>query len=135
MNRKTFIRKTSVGLLIGIPTMALLNCSGGDDSGSGPGPGTDDDMGTDDDQGSVPNCLDNGTQTSISANHGHSLSVSKEDVSAGSEKTYTLSQGDGHTHQVTISASDFESLRENNQITATSTSDSGHTHGVTVSCA
>lgn len=135
MNRKTFITKTSAGFLIGIPALTLLGCSGGDDNGSGPGPGTDDDIGTDDDQGSVADCLDNGTQTSISANHGHSLTVSKEDVSAGSEKTYTLSQGDGHTHEVTISASDFESLKENNQITATSTSDAGHTHNVTVSCA
>lgn len=133
MDRKTFITKTSVGLLIGIPTLTLLSCSSSGDDG--PGPGTDDDMGTDDDQGTVADCLENGTQTSISANHGHSLTVSKEDVAAGSAKTYTLTQGDGHTHEVTITASNFDSLQENNQITVTSTSDSGHTHNVTVSCA
>lgn len=136
MNRKTFITKTSVGMLIGIPTLTLLSCSSGDDNGNNPGPGTDDDIGTtDDDQGSAVDCIENGTDIDISANHGHSLSVSKEDVAAGSEKTYTLTQGDGHTHSVTISASDFESLQDNNQITATSTSDAGHTHSVTVSCA
>lgn len=135
MDRKTFLTKTSVGILIGIPTLTLLSCSGGDDNGNNPGPGTDDDIGSDDDQGSVADCVENGTEVDISANHGHSLTVSKEDVSAGNEKTYTLTQGDGHTHEVTITESDFESLQDNNQITATSTSDSGHTHNVTVSCA
>ncbi len=136
MNRKSFIRKTSAGILIGIPAITLLSCSGSDND-SNPGPGTDDDLGpgTDDDQGSSdPNCVENGTDTSISANHGHSLSVSKEDVAAGTEKTYTLSQGDGHTHEVTITESQFETLQGNTQITATSTSDAGHTHNVTVSC-
>ncbi|MBZ9731361.1 hypothetical protein LB467_16855 [Salegentibacter sp. JZCK2] len=128
MDRKTFIRKTSVGILIGIPTMTLLSCSSSDNDSS-PSPGTDDDQGSSD-----PNCLENGTDTSISANHGHSLSVSKDDVAAATEKSYTLSEGNGHTHEVTISKSQFETLQGNTQITATSTSDSGHTHNVTVSC-
>lgn len=130
MDRKTFIRTTSAGILLSIPAITLLSCSGSDDDSSNgpdpipPGNGT-------------ANCLENGTQNSISANHGHSLTVSKEDVSAGSEKTYTLSQAstDNHIHQVTISASQFNSLKNNNQITATSTDQAGHTHDVTVSCA
>ncbi len=99
--------------------------------------------GSDDGSSSNPNpnpqanCLQNGTVTAISANHGHSLTVSKEDVNAGVEKSYTLSQAntDNHIHQVTISATQFSNLKSNNQITATSTSDTGHSHAVTVSCA
>ncbi len=134
MNRKTFIRKTSVGILLGIPTVSLLGCSGSDDSSppnSNPDPtdDTDDIMDAD--------CVENGTNTSISANHGHNLTVSKEDVEAGSEKTYTLSQAstDSHVHQVTISEGQFSTLKNNEEITITSTSDAGHTHSVNVRCA
>lgn len=133
MDRKTFIRKTSAGIIIGIPAIGLLSCSGSDDGGT-PDPGSNPGNGT------SGNCLQNGTNESISANHGHTLSVSKEDVQAAVAKTYTLSQGSGggfaqHIHQVTISQSQFETLQANTQITATSTSDEGHTHNVTVSCA
>lgn len=132
MDRKTFIRKTSAGIIIGIPVIGLLSCSGSDDAATPtptPNPGN----------GNMANCIENGTVESISANHGHNLSVPKEDVQAAVEKTYTLSEGSGafdqHIHQVTISAGQFETLKGNQQITATSTSDEGHTHTVTVSCA
>lgn len=134
MDRKTFIRKTSASIIIGIPAIGLLSCSGSDDAAP-PTPAPNPNPGN----GSMANCLENGTIESISANHGHSLSVPKEDVQAAVEKTYTLTEGSGtfeqHIHQVTISASQFETLKSNQQITATSTSDEGHTHNVTVSCA
>lgn len=132
MNRKTFLRQTSVGLLLGIPTVYLLGCSGSDDS-SPPRPDPTDD--TDDIMGG--DCLENGTNTSISANHGHNLTVSKEDVENGSEKTYNLSQAstDSHIHEVTVSASHFNSLKNNEEVTVTSTSDAGHTHSVIIRCA
>lgn len=132
MDRKTFIRKTSAGILMAIPTFMMLNCSTSDDGGNVPDPNPDPDP--DPMQG---DCLANGTNTSISANHGHSLTVSKADVSAGVEKTYTLSEAstDQHIHTVTLTPSQFDSLKDNNSITATSTSNAGHTHSVTVTCA
>ncbi|MCM8569818.1 hypothetical protein NE848_10535 [Gramella jeungdoensis] len=131
MDRKSFIKKTSTGLIIGIPLLSLTACSGSDDGGGNPNPNPDPDPDPSAD------CLENGTNTSISANHGHSLTVSKEDVDAAEEKTYTLSQAstDQHIHEVTITPDQFNSLKNNNQITATSTSDGGHNHSVTVSCA
>lgn len=130
MNRKTFIKTATAGALISIPVVSLLGCSGSDDGNSSnpnnnPNPNPQ------------ANCLQNGTVTAISSNHGHSLTVSKEDVNAGVEKSYTLSQAttDNHIHEVTISATQFSNLKSNNQITATSTSDTGHSHAVTVSCA
>lgn len=133
MDRKTFIQKTTVGLLLGIPAVTMLSCSGSDDNGdSGPDPDPNPDP-------TAKNCVENGTNTSVSSvqNHTHSLSVSKEDVSAGSTKTYDLSQSADHIHQVTLDADDFQALRNNpNQsITKVSTSNSGHSHDVTVSCA
>lgn len=132
MDRKEFIVKTSAGLIIGIPVVSLIGCSSSDDSiDDGPKPGPDPDP---DPQG---NCLENGTDTTISANHGHDLTVSKEDVDAAIEKTYTLTEAstDSHVHSVTITASQFSTLKANNDITVTSSSNSGHSHSVNVKCA
>ena len=132
MNRKSFIRKSTLGLLIAVPTYSLLSCSGSDD-GSGPGSGSG--------SGSGPtpsgNCLQNGTDIAISANHGHSLTVSKDDVAAGTQKTYQLSAAstDAHIHTVVVTSSDFSTLANNLQVTKTSTTQVGHTHNVIVSCA
>lgn len=128
MDRKTFIRKTTAGLLLGIPAISILGCSGSDDGGD-PNPNPN--------PNPQANCLQNGTNSTVAsaAGHSHSFTVSKEDVSAGVEKSYVLSNVNSHTHQVTITAAQFTALRGNNSITATSTSDSGHTHSVTVSCA
>lgn len=128
MDRKTFIRKTTAGLLLGIPAISILGCSGSDDGGdTNPNPNPN----------PQANCLQNGTNSTVAsaAGHSHSFTVPKEDVSAGVEKTYVLSNVNSHTHQVTITAAQFTTLQGNNSVTATSTSDSGHTHSVTVSCA
>lgn len=132
MNRKTFIKKTTVGLLFGIPAVTMLGCSGDDNGNGSPNPDPDPTP-------TAKNCVENGTSTSVSTsqNHTHSLSVSKEDVAAGVEKTYNLSQSADHDHQVTLSASNFQALKDspNQSISITSTVDSGHSHNVTVSCA
>ena len=129
MDRKRFIQKTSAGILLGIPALMMLSCSASDDGSElKPNPDPDPNPG-------AGNCLENGTDTAISANHGHSLTVSKADVEAGNEKTYTLTEGNSHTHEITISQSQFASLKDNSSVSATSTTDSGHTHKVTVSCA
>ncbi|MEG9327852.1 hypothetical protein V6B16_07885 [Salinimicrobium catena] len=108
----------------------MLGCSGSDDNGnSSPDP---------DPTPTAKNCVENGTSTSVSSvqNHTHSLSVSKEDVSAGTTKTYDLSQSADHIHQVTLEANDFQALKDspNQSITKVSTTDSGHSHNVTVAC-
>lgn len=130
MNRKTFIKKTAVGVLFGIPAVSMLGCSGDDNGNGTPNPNP---------EPTAKSCVENGTKTSVATvqSHTHSLTVPKEDVSAAAEKTYNLSQSDNHNHQVTISATEFQTLKDspNQSITITSTSQSGHTHNVTVSCA
>ncbi len=129
MDRKTFISKTTLGLLLAAPVYSLLNCSGSDDDVPNPNPNPN--------PNPSGNCLDNGTVSSIGANHGHTLTVSKEDVAAGTEKSYQLSPAstDNHIHNVTLTSTHFNSLKTNTQISVTSTSGGGHTHSVTVSCA
>ncbi len=123
MNRKTFIKKATGAVLIGIPFYSVLSCSGSDDDPT-PTPNPMDDK----------NCLANGTVGSISANHGHSITVSVADVTAGVEKQYDISGSATHDHSVTVSESNFVSLKNNQQISVTSTTGDGHTHSVTVSC-
>ncbi len=125
MDRKTFIQKTTMGIILSIPAVNILSCSGSD---SDPNP--------------TPvekNCVENGTTASVSSaqNHTHSLLVSKEDVSAGATKTYDLGQSANHIHQVTLEADDFQALKTspNSSLSKVSTSNSGHSHNITISCA
>ncbi len=103
------------------------NGGGSDDGGDGGGGGNT----------LQPDCLNAGTVVAISANHGHTLVVSKAAVAAGVEETYSITGSAGHAHSVTITASHFASLAANQQVVITSTpaDGAGHTHNVTVSCA
>jgi len=83
-------------------------------------------------------CTDNGTNVDIQVTHtpNHTLMVSRDDVNAGSVKTYTLeNNGSGHTHTLTLTGEDFTMLRNNVGFRKTSTTDDGHNHLVTISCA
>ncbi len=129
MKRKEFINRTLGTLVVAIPAMSLIGCSGSD-SGDGnpePQPNPNPSPGA--------NCLEDGTNASITANHGHSLTVSQQDVMSGVEKTYSIQGSAPHAHNVTLSASDFTTLQGNNSITKLSTTGDGHTHNVIVSCA
>ncbi len=128
MNRKSFLEKSLIGLLASIPMFAFLGCGDDDDDDN------NDDM-VPDETPSEADCGENGTDSAIAGNHGHTLSVSKEDVTAGTEKTYDIEGSADHPHSVTVSAANFTALQNNDSITVTSTSGAGHTHSVTVSCA
>jgi len=123
MDRKTFIKKTASVLLLAAPTYALLSCSSSSDDAAPANNNT-------------PDCLANGASAStITGNHGHSLTVSKSDVSAGTEKIYSIAGSAGHNHNVTVTMANFATLKNNLQITVNSTTGNGHNHSVTISCA
>lgn len=122
MDRKAFIKKATGAMLIGIPFYSILSCSDSDDP-------------TPDGADADKNCLANGTVGSVSANHGHSITVSTADVAAGVEKQYNIQGSSTHNHVVTVSESAFSLLKSNQQVQITSTTGSGHTHSVTISCA
>lgn len=75
-----------------------------------------------------------GTTASISANHGHTLSVPEADVLAGIEKTYDIRGTSAHGHSVTMTEADFLLLAQGDSVVVSSTSGDGHIHEVTVSC-
>ena len=127
MDRKTFIQKTVGAMLITLPMASLISCSSSDNGSANPDPDPNPDP-----QG---NCTANGTKNAIGGNHGHTLAVSKEDVTAGAQKVYSIQGSSEHNHSVTISVDNFNTLKSNKSIQVSSTEDDGHTHSVTVSCA
>ena len=113
-------RKEFIVLLVGTATAAA--CGGS--SSAGPS----------------GNCAANGTTVQIAQNTSHVLVVSKADIAAGVQKTYTM-QGDAtHTHDVTLTSADFANLAKNLGIGETSTAGAAagqplHTHAISVGCA
>lgn len=82
-------------------------------------------------------CEVNGTSVAIGTNHGHTApTVDRADVTAGVQKSYTIGIGSsGHTHTITVAASEFTSMQGNLPITLTTDADgTGHSHSITISC-
>ncbi len=137
MDRKEFLKRTMAATAMLPIAGSIVGC--GDDSeptptgsgGSGGGSGSGGSGGG----GGAGDCLANGTNVSIGSNHGHNLTVSKEDVEAGTAKTYSIMGSSGHNHTVTITEGNFATLQSNSSITVESSSGDSHTHSVTVSCA
>ncbi len=113
-------------MLIALPAYSLVSCSSSDDGSTNPDNTPN--------PNAEANCLDNGTNSVIGSNHGHNLTVSRADVQAGSERTYSIQGTSGHDHSVTLTAADFNNLQNNQNISVSSTNNDGHTHTVTVRC-
>lgn len=125
MKRSEFIKRTVVVATLGLPLLSVIDsCS----TEPPPAPGNNPPPASKD-------CLANGTNANISGNHGHAITVSKDDVSDGTEKTYAIQGSASHDHNVTLTAANFTALKNNNSIQVDTTSGSGHMHGITVSCA
>ena len=75
------------------------------------------------------------TTASIGTNHGHAITVSAADITAGVEKTYNIKGGSAHPHTVVVSAAMFTMLKAGMAIMVTSSTDANHAHAVTVTCA
>jgi hypothetical protein len=109
-------RKTFLGLAAG-GTVALLQACGGD-SNDHPAPAS---------------CGASGVE--ISNNHGHALVVPVADLSATTDKTYTIVGTSNHDHTVRLTAAQFEVLRTGGSVTVTSSTEFSHGHQVTAGCA
>jgi hypothetical protein len=84
---------------------------------------------------SASRCLNGAGATSISANHNHALVVPAADVTAATEKTYSIKGTSSHDHKVTITSAQFAELASGSSIVTVSLADgTSHRHSVTVSC-
>lgn len=111
MNQKELSRRVVV-----LGTLGLAACAGG---GGGPDGGA---------------CSSGAHDTSISANHGHALSVPAADLEAGADQSYSIQGSAAHDHTITITAAQLTTLLAGDPVTVTSSSALGHTHEVTVTC-
>jgi len=118
MTRKEFLR-TLVGAGMGAAGVAVIAGCGGDDGGGTP-------------DAAPLTCAS--PAATISANHGHTITVSMADVTAGAAKTYNIMGTSIHDHTVMVTAAQFAELKNGGTLNITSGSGGGHTHTVTVMC-
>jgi len=68
---------------------------------------------------------------SISANHGHTVTITGAQLTAGGDVTLELTVGNGHTHTVGLTGAEVVQIRGNTRVAKESTTNSGHSHTVT----
>jgi hypothetical protein len=111
LTRREFTAQSVLAILAGA-TITITGCGDDDDPGSGPSG-----------QGEV------GT---ISANHGHSVSLTAGQITAGGAVTgLQLSTGNGHTHTIDLTAAQVVAIGQNQQVSVISTTTDAHNHTVT----
>ncbi|MEK8032148.1 hypothetical protein AACH06_15075 [Ideonella sp. DXS29W] len=116
ISRKRFLGALGAGTV----ALWLQACGGGGGSDDG-------------DDGSPESCGASGA--SIGSNHGHSLTIAEADLSATSDKTYSIQGSSGHDHTVTFTPAQLAALKSGRSVSVTSTTAAGHSHTVTASCA
>ncbi len=141
MTRIQFLRSlVGVGASV-VGAVALVGCK--DDDGSSladaaPTPMIDASVPVPDARAVLPDapamstCATN--TATIASNHGHAITVSAADITAGVDKTYNITGTSAHQHSVTISAAMFTMLKAGMSILVTSSVGGAHSHSVMVTC-
>ena len=111
LTRREFTLESALAIL-SAATITITGC-GDDDDGPDSGPSGQDEVGT------------------ISENHGHSVTITSAQITAGGALTATLTTGNGHTHTIALTAAQVVSIGQNQRVSVTSTTDAGHNHMVT----
>ena len=70
----------------------------------------------------------------IGGNHGHELTVDAADLDATVTKVYDIRGSAGHTHSVTLTVANLQSLKSGAAVTVTSSDEPGHSHVISISC-
>lgn len=94
----------------------------------------EDDSSSTEENAAKGNCIENGAKITIAGNHSHTLNITIQDITNGTQKNYTLDGATGHTHMLTITAEHFTILKTNNAVTLATSTNAGHTHAVTIGC-
>ena len=110
LTRREFTLESALAIL-SAATITITGC--GDDDGPDSGPSGQGEVG------------------SISANHGHSVSISAAQITAGGALNLQLSSGNGHTHTIDLTAAQVVAIGQNQQVSVVSTTNEAHNHTVT----
>jgi hypothetical protein len=84
-----------------------------------------------DDDPVAPNLNPGDVAGQVGSNHGHNVTITGAQITAGNAVTLTLATGNGHTHTVALTGPHVTSIGAGGSVMATSSSTSGHTHLVT----
>ena len=117
LDRREFTLAAILAMLSGV-TITISGC-GGSSSPSSPTPTTTMPPATGDKTGA------------ISANHGHTVTITGAQLTAGGDVTLELTVGNGHTHSVSLTGAEVVQIRGNQRVSKESTTNSGHSHTVT----
>ncbi len=71
------------------------------------------------------------TTGAVSANHGHTASVTAAQITAGGALVLDITGTSDHPHSVSLSAADLTQIGAGQTVVKTSTAGGGHTHAVT----
>lgn len=117
LTRKQFLGAAASGAVL----VLLQGCGGGgdDDDNNNPPP-------------SGQSCGASGA--AIAGNHGHTLSIPSADLDATTNQTYSITGTADHSHSVTFTPAQLQSLKAGQSVMVTSTTDSAHEHVVTATC-
>lgn len=117
----TITRKEFLGAAAGATVLLLLQSCGG-------GGGDDDD----DPPPGGQSCGSSGG--AIAGNHGHVLSIPTADLSATTNRTYSITGTADHAHSVTFTPAQLAALGAGQSVMVLSTTDLAHNHEVTATC-
>jgi len=70
----------------------------------------------------------------IAANHGHVLVIPRADLDSLVAMTYGMPGTAGHSHDVTFTPAQLQTMKGGGSVTVTSTTTDFHNHDVTASC-
>jgi hypothetical protein len=133
ITRKHFLGSVTGGTV----TLLIQACGGGGSTAFTALFGGGNDGGTNGDQGPASSCGSSDSQ--ISGNHGHLLTVPTADLTSTIAMTYSIMGSATHDHSLTLSPSDLAQLNSGGTVTeVSSVTDAApfgpHSHGVTVTC-
>lgn len=118
IDRREFTRLSLLGMLSGV-AITISGCGGG-------GGGTND---------PTPPTTSGGDKVgSISANHGHAVTITSAQLTAGGDLRLTLIGVSGvseHSHTLDLTAAEVVSIRDGARVSKPSSTDDAHTHTVT----
>ena len=75
-----------------------------------------------------------GCNDTITANHGHVLTIASADLDSLTDRVYNIQGGAVHNHTVTLAVADLRALKAGTVVTTISSTGAGHEHGVSITC-
>lgn len=123
-NGKSFLKNTIKTVFITLLTTYLIGCSSSDNESVDPGFK----------ETTQSKCLEKGALGLIDSNHGHELTIPKEDVAEAKRKTYSIQGAADHNHTLTVNSEDFTSMKNNSGADIYSSTENDHRHSVIIRC-